>query len=75
MASGIAKGARGVARGAAVVAARGRNPGGTVGTDRGAIGGSKPRGNTGAGRRVARVEVPAVVRWVPMVETVRPDSQ
>jgi hypothetical protein len=63
------------AGGAAVVAARGRNPGGTVGAGRGATGGSKPEGISGAGWRGARVEVLAVVRWVPMVETVGPDSQ
>jgi hypothetical protein len=61
--------------GAAVVAARGRNPGGAVGAGREATGGSKPGGSFGAGRRGARVEVPAVVRWVPMVKTVGPDSQ
>jgi hypothetical protein len=45
-----AGGTVGVVRGAAVVAARGRNPGGTVGAGRGAIGGSKPEGISGAGR-------------------------
>jgi hypothetical protein len=65
----------GVVRGAAVVAARGKNPGGTVGVGRGATGGSKPGGISGAGRRGAGVEVSAVVRWVPMVETVGLDSQ
>jgi hypothetical protein len=40
----------------------------------GATGGSKPGGISGAGRRGAGVEVPAVVRWVPMVKTVGPDS-
>jgi hypothetical protein len=54
------------AGGAAVVG--GGNPGGTAG--RGATGSSKPGGIFGAGRWGARVEVPAVVRWVPMVETV-----
>jgi hypothetical protein len=61
--------------GAVVVAARGRNPGGTAGSGRGATGGSKPGGISGAGLRDDGVEVPAVVRWVPMVETVGPDSQ
>jgi hypothetical protein len=42
---------------------------------RGAIGGSKLGGISGAGRWVVRVGVPAVVRWVPMVEIVGPDSQ
>jgi hypothetical protein len=42
--------AGGVARGAAEVAARGRNPGGTAGAGRGATGGSKPGGISGAGR-------------------------
>jgi hypothetical protein len=60
---------------ATVVAARGRNPGGTVEAGRGATRGSKPEGISGAGQRGARVEVPAVVRWVLMVETVGPDSQ
>jgi hypothetical protein len=64
-----------MAGGATVVVARGRNPGGTAGVGRGATGGSKPRGISGAGRRGAGVEVPAVIRWVPMVETVGPDSQ
>jgi hypothetical protein len=59
----------GVTRGTAVVAARDRNPGGTVGAGRGAI------GIFGAGRRGVGVEVPAVVRWIPMVETMGPDSQ
>jgi hypothetical protein len=58
-----------------VIVARGRNPGGTVGSGRGATGGSKPGGIFGAGLRDDGVEVPAVVRWVPMVETVGPDSQ
>jgi hypothetical protein len=58
-----------------VVAAWGRNLGGTVEAGRGATGGSKPGGISGAGRRGAGVEVHAVVRWVPMVETVRLDSQ
>jgi L-aminopeptidase/D-esterase-like protein len=59
-----------MAGGAIVEAAQGRNPGGTAGTGTGAIGGSKPGGISGAGRRGVGVEVPAVVRWVPMVETV-----
>jgi hypothetical protein len=63
------------AGGAAVVAARGRNPRGTARAGRGATVGSKPGGISGAGQRGARVEVPAVVRWVPMVESVGPDSQ
>jgi hypothetical protein len=74
-ARGAARGAGGVTRGATVVAARGWNPGGTVGAGRGATGGPKPRGISGAGRRGAGVEVPTVVRWVPMVKTVGPDSQ
>jgi hypothetical protein len=63
------------AGGAVGVAARGGNPGGIVGVGWGVTGGSKPGGISGAGRRGAGVEVPAVVRWVPMVETVGPDSQ
>jgi L-aminopeptidase/D-esterase-like protein len=58
-----------------VVAARGRNPIGTVGAGRGATGDSKPRGISSAGRRGAGVKVPTVVRWIPMVETMGPDSQ
>jgi hypothetical protein len=58
-----------------MVVAPGRNPRGTAGAGRGDTGGSKPRGISGVGRRGAEVEVPAVVRWVPMVETVGPDSQ
>jgi hypothetical protein len=58
-----------------VVATQGRDPGGTAGVGRGATGGSKPRGISGAGRRGARVEVLAVVRWVLMVETMELDSQ
>jgi hypothetical protein len=50
------------AGGAAVVAARGRNPGGKAGVARGAIGGSKPEGISDASRRGAGVEVPTVVR-------------
>jgi hypothetical protein len=61
--------------GAAVVAARGKKPRGTAEAGRLAIGGSKPVGISGADRRSARGEVPAVVRWVPMVKTVGPDSQ
>jgi hypothetical protein len=38
------------ARGATVVATRGRNPRGTAGAARGATGGSKPGGIFGAGR-------------------------
>jgi hypothetical protein len=38
-------------------------------------GGSKPGGISGAGQRGAKVEVPAVVRWIPMVRTVGPDLQ
>jgi hypothetical protein len=63
------------AGGAAVVAAWGRNPGGIAAAGRGATGGSKPRGISGAGRRGAGVVVPTVVRWVPMVQTMGPDSQ
>jgi hypothetical protein len=70
-----AGGAVEASRGATVVAARGRNPRGTVGASRGATGGSKPGRISGAGRRGAGVEVPAVVRWVPMVESMRPDSK
>jgi L-aminopeptidase/D-esterase-like protein len=62
------------ASGATVVAARGRNLGGTTGAGRGATVGSKPGGISGAGQRGVRVEVPAVVRWVPLVETVEPNS-
>jgi L-aminopeptidase/D-esterase-like protein len=58
-----------------VVAARDRNPGGTTGAGRGATRGSKPGGISGTGRRGVGVEVPAVVRLIPMVETVGPDSQ
>jgi hypothetical protein len=61
--------------GAAVVAARGRKPRGTARAGRLTIGGSNPRGIFGASRRGAGGEVPAVVRWVPMVEIVGPDSQ
>jgi hypothetical protein len=61
--------------GAAMVAARGRKPGGTAGVGRLATGGSKPGGISGAGWWGARGEVPAVVRWVPMVEILRPNSQ
>jgi hypothetical protein len=61
--------------GAAVVATRGRKPGGIIVAGRLVIGGSKPGGISGAGQRGAGGEVPAVVRWVPMVETVGPDSQ
>jgi hypothetical protein len=61
--------------GAAVVAAQGRKLGGTAGSGRLATGGSKPGGISGAGRWGAGGEVTAVVRWVPMVETVGPDSQ
>jgi hypothetical protein len=62
-------------RGAAMVATQGRKPGGTAGAGRLAIGGSKPGGIFGAGQRGAGGEVPAVVRWVPVVDTVGPDSQ
>jgi hypothetical protein len=58
---------------AAVVATQGRNLGGTARAGRGAIGDSKPRGISGAGRRGAGVEVPAVVRWIPIVETMGSD--
>jgi hypothetical protein len=64
-----------VAGSAAVVAIRGRNPEETAGAGRLATGGSKPGGISGAGRWGAGVEVPAVVRWVSMVEIVGPDSQ
>jgi hypothetical protein len=62
-----------MAGGAIVVAARGRNPGGTTATGREATGGSKPGGISSAGRWGTGVAVPAVVRWIPMVETVGPD--
>jgi hypothetical protein len=68
-----AGGVVGATRGAVVVATWGRNSRGIAGVGWGATGGSKPGGISGAGRRGARVEVPAVVRWVPMVETVGPD--
>jgi hypothetical protein len=71
----MADGVVGASCGVAVLAARGRNPGGTAGAGRGAIGGSKLGGIFGAGRQGVRVEVSVVVRWVPMMETVRPDSQ
>jgi hypothetical protein len=72
----VARGAVvGAAQGAAVVAALGRNPSGTARADRGATGGSKPRGISGAVRQGTGVEVPTVVSRVPMVETVEPDSQ
>jgi hypothetical protein len=58
-----------------VIAAWGRKPGGTAGVGRLATGGSKPGGISSAGRRGAGGEVPAGVWWVPMVETVGPDSQ
>jgi hypothetical protein len=61
--------------GAAVVAVRGRNPRGTAGAGRGATGDSKPGGISGAGQRGVGVEIPAVVRWVLMMEIVGPDSQ
>jgi L-aminopeptidase/D-esterase-like protein len=63
------------AGGVVVVATQGRNPVGTVGAGRGATVGSKPRGIFGAGRRGVGVEVPTVVWWVSMVETVGPGSQ
>jgi hypothetical protein len=64
-----------MAGGTTMVAAWGRNPGGTAEAGRLATGGSKPRGISGAGQRGVGVEVTAVVRWVQMVETVEPDSQ
>jgi hypothetical protein len=64
-----------MAGGAAVGAVRGRNPGGTAGVGRGAAGGSKSGGISGVGQRGATVEVPAVMRWISMVETMGPDSQ
>jgi hypothetical protein len=64
-----------IAGGVVMVAARGRNPGGTAGEGRGATGGSKPGGISGAGRWGTAVEVPAVVRWIPMVETMGLNSQ
>jgi hypothetical protein len=60
--------------GAAVIAAWGRKSGGTVGVGRLARSGSKPKGISSVGRRGAGGEIPAVVRWVPMVETVGTDS-
>jgi hypothetical protein len=61
--------------GTAMVAAQGRKPGGTVGAGRLATRGIKLGGISSAGRWGAGGEVPAVVRWVPMVKTVGPDSQ
>jgi hypothetical protein len=61
--------------GVAMVVARGRKPGGTTRAGRLATGGSKFGGISGAGWRGAGGEVLAVVRCVPMVETVGPDSQ
>jgi hypothetical protein len=61
--------------GATVVAARGKNPGGTVEAGRGATRGSNSEGISGAGWRGAEVEVLTAVRWVLMVETVGPDSK
>jgi hypothetical protein len=58
-----------------MVATRGKKPGGTAGAGRLATGGSKPEGISGAGQRGAGGEVPTVVRWVPVVDTVGPDSQ
>jgi hypothetical protein len=58
-----------------MVATRGINPGGTAGAGREATESSKPGGISSAGRQGVEVEVPAVVRWVPMEETVGPDSQ
>jgi hypothetical protein len=72
---GPAGGTGGAARGIVVVAARGRNPGGTVRTGRGATRSSKPGGISGAVRRGAGIEVPTVVSRVPMIETLEPDSQ
>jgi hypothetical protein len=63
----------GAAHGATVVAARGRNPGGTAVAGRGATSGSNPGGTSGAGWQ--GVTVPAVVSRVLTVETVEPDSQ
>jgi hypothetical protein len=51
-----------MAGGAAMVAAQGRNLGGTAGAGRGATGRSKSGGISRAGRRGAGVEVPVVVR-------------
>jgi hypothetical protein len=42
---------------------------------RGATGGSKHGGIIGAGRWGAGVEVPAMVRWVPIVKTMGLDAQ
>jgi hypothetical protein len=74
-ARGAAEGAGGATHGAAMAAARCRNLEGTARAGRGATGGSKPEGISDAGRRVAEVEVPAVVMWVPMVKTVGSSSQ
>jgi hypothetical protein len=63
----------GAARGAAVGAAWGRNPGGSIRARRGATSGSNPGGTSGAGWHGATV--PAVVSRVSTVETVEPDSQ
>jgi hypothetical protein len=54
---------------------QGKNPGGTAEAGRGATGGSNPGGTSGASMQDIVVEVPVVVSWVPMVETVEPDSQ
>jgi hypothetical protein len=59
--------------GAAIVAVQGRKSGGTAVAGRLATGGSKPRGISGAGRQGVGGEVPAMVKWVPMVETMGPD--
>jgi hypothetical protein len=61
--------------GVAGMTARGRNPRGAVGAGRGATGGSKPGGISGAVQQGAGAEVPAVVSRVPMVDTVEPDAQ
>jgi hypothetical protein len=61
--------------GATMVGLWGRKPGGTTRAGRLAMVGSKPKGISGAGQQGAGGEVPTVVRWVPMVETMGPDSQ
>jgi hypothetical protein len=63
----------GAARGAAIGATQGRNPGQIAGVGRGAIGDSNPGGTSGAGWQGATV--PEVVSRVPTVETVEPGSQ
>jgi hypothetical protein len=63
----------GATRGAAVGAARGKNPGGTAGAGRGATSGSNLGGTSGADWQGATVST--VVSRVPTLETVEPDSK